>query len=653
MNTTASNYQFKSKLLKFILILLITLTAVQFTNPITAYADTSTNITSFNGEAEHGYGSKVGELYWAGKTERTGFIFYFVDDYGSVLTTEDLGLRNTREMPIILEIINEDYKTEMNKATTYSYYLKYTTIVFGKVTHQAGTLSTMYYDNVPPAVKWDNNTGAWSGNGVAVADWLFSEGEDGTQTWEKILKDGLAEYTRSSQEIDWAIEDLRESEKINVVIEPIAVNAIYGTQPWGDEATTFITKKCDNDFKDYIHPDNYKPAIDENGKIIRVLTTAAYMSEYVYKVTSENGDPCPTGGANWKWTNEALPYCMTLQEDALDKKAIPSSTRPHILDYQTINSEELSYGMGILSKTIKYDFISTYDGTSEKPAPSEQPVKNDEKDTTGECTITKIYFDKEIDGLTGTITYKYIDTFKTKNTTGYISLDYEEQSTGYSVDKWAATIEEQDYSNYYKDSGYSGLINKFSKATLSGDEFAMKFYMYGTHKDTKLSKCKHLYIVYTKTTTIPAPQVQSYDFEIPESYITKQVYFSQANNTSNTKSTAQKLIQNTFKWTSQAHTLCPGHNVWSCTKDEHEHATDTMYAQGTVKCTKQEHSHSDGCLKKRYECKKCDAQEWYDWNSVTHTTSCPLTKAEKKDIDNYSIHLIGVYFLLIFNNILH
>lgn len=681
MQTQTSNSKHKSKLLKFILTLLITLTAVQFTNPITTYAD-SANINSFNGQEEHGEGVKVGSLHWGGSTTRTGFIFYIADQEGDVLTLADLGVQTLTNglQPIAIQVINSEYEKEFEKATDFEYgiHLEWHSDTVGNLTlinnplggftpgntgiqnnyelsfQEFGTnqISHLYYDDAPPAVKYNDATGKWSGNGNEIAKWLFTEESNGNQVWENIVIDGFDQISVNAgkgEEILKKLKDYQSAESVveiahslTLVVEPIAVNAVYSFDTWGDEANTIeLDKTKDLDFFEYIHPSNYKPVIDSNGKIVRILATAYSMAPYCYNLTG-----CETGGANSAWTNEALPFSITLQSDQLGIQAIPSSIKPEKLSYSTISDMHKSYGVGMLNKEIKVTNIHTYDidNNPTEPAPSEQPSKD--KDTTGDVTIVKLFYHATVDGLTGDVTWENT-TKTTSGTTGYIVAQDESDKTGYRLQIWGTVSDEKSFSGYKYEDAYSRILKWKNHGESAGN---IRISNAGSG-DTESHK--YVYLLYSKVTYLPAPQVQSYDFEIPESYITKQVYFSQANNTSNTQSTAQKLIQNTFKWTSQAHTLCPGHNVWSCTKDEHEHATDTMYAQGTVKCTKQEHSHSDGCLKKRYECKKCDAQEWYDWNAVTHTTSCPLTKAEKKNIDNYSIHLIGVYFLLIFNNILH
>ena len=99
MNTIPSNSKFKPKLLKLIIALLIILTAVQFTTPITTYAqeDYEKNGSdgsgdgaageSLNGTGENGSTKTLSYLYWAGSQYRTGYIMYVVDtstDYGQI-----------------------------------------------------------------------------------------------------------------------------------------------------------------------------------------------------------------------------------------------------------------------------------------------------------------------------------------------------------------------------------------------------------------------------------------------------------------------------------------------------------------------------------------------------------------------------------------
>ena len=626
MNQLNSNSKFKQKLLKYLLTLLIILTAVQFTQPITAYADSS-NVTKLNGGAEHGYGSQVGKMHWAGSTTRTGFLFYFIDNNGKIITTDELGLSNRVDAPIVIKVFNDEYRKEIEMWNTDVSLLKYYYYdEFNRMNNRVIEAEEIWHPNAPYAVKWDDNTGRWSGNGQAVADWLFSEDGTSYQMWEYILRVGLKAYTNSGTEINDVINQLKRYETINIVIEPIAVNAVYGTETWGDSVNTIILDKDkDKDFGAYIHPSNYKPALKEyndgTSEIIRVESTATYMSKYVYEKTG-----CATGGANWKWTNEALPFCMTLQESDLGKEAIPQGTKPRRIDYVTINSKEMSYGMGALNKTIRIDFIDTYNGTSDKPAPTEKTVKTDDKDTTGNNSITKIYFDIEVDALSGITTYKFIDAFTTKNTTGNIQMINETTKTGYTILKWGIAEDGEDYSRYYRDSGYNSIVRSLSSLGKNGGKTYVTKQFFLDEKDkAEVGKPKHLYILYTNTITIPAPEVEDYDFEIPESYITKQVYFSLGSNTSNTNPTAQKLINQQFEWISEAHSNCPGHKVIGCGTAEHTHKPwmnsynpgcyeeidVTVYECNNDKESKcgKEHIHSDENCKELtgYKCIKCGA----------------------------------------------
>lgn len=626
---TASNSQFKSKLLKLILTLLITLTAVQFTSTVTAHAED--NSKSYNG-TDAGSGVSVGSLYWGGSTERSGIIMYIYDTANKEIMRTGNGIHDAE---ICIRIMQND--TEFKRVTETDYRTH-----FGSV-----SITNDHADKLAPTpVIWEDATSKWYGNNTNVKEYFFTEytiGERTVTQWELLVLNNFGAK---------ALVELKGNQNLILVVEPIACQAVYSTQTWGsDEAAQeyidnqiamFGDNHSDNDYVKWLQKYKEqngtmatapKPAII-NGSIKRVSATgrnAAYQAQSIVHSCFgiEERDKCSEGGANWKWTNQALPYCMVLEHDFDDISAITDSypTRKSSDEFYDKNR---GYALSIFDAEIKASNIHTYDIDNNpiEPAPSEQPSKD--KDTTGDVTIVKLFYHATVDGLTGDVTWENT-TKTTSGTTGYIVAQDESDKTGYRLQIWGTVSDEKSFSGYKYEDAYSRILKWKNHGESAGN---IRISNAGTG-DTESHK--YVYLLYSKVTYLPAPQVQSYDFEIPESYITKQVYFSQANNTSNTQSTAQKLIQNTFKWTSQAHPLCPGHNVWSCTKDEHEHATDTMYAQGTVKCTKQEHSHSDGCLKKRYECKKCDAQEWYDWNAVTHTTSCPLTTTEKADAANYSI----------------
>lgn len=94
MNKQNSNSKFKSRIVKFLLTLLIILTAVQFTNPLTVYAD-----IDYGGG---GAGHYVGNLFWGGSTDRTGFLFYILID-GEIMTADSV-VRGIIKEPSIINI---------------------------------------------------------------------------------------------------------------------------------------------------------------------------------------------------------------------------------------------------------------------------------------------------------------------------------------------------------------------------------------------------------------------------------------------------------------------------------------------------------------------------------------------------------------------
>ena len=105
MRAIASNSKIKSNLLRIILSTVFILTAVLFTNPITAYAkddkdyEMSGHTTGssealfdeddYNGKLAEGQTRKLSYLYWAGTDDRTGYLMYFVDmSTGKILSEQ-------------------------------------------------------------------------------------------------------------------------------------------------------------------------------------------------------------------------------------------------------------------------------------------------------------------------------------------------------------------------------------------------------------------------------------------------------------------------------------------------------------------------------------------------------------------------------------
>lgn len=619
MQIQNSSSKFKSKLLKLILMLLITLTAFQFATPITAYAD-----IDYTGG---GGGHYVGKLFWGGSTNRTGFLFYILID-GQVMTANLIGagssndkyavtIVHANDKPVFDLTMNQDF---LGEEVLHQFYKTH----FGSLSPNQTIWWTDGMGTMPYPVYWDDDTSQWYSNEEDVLNWLYSELPDGDLVWEYIVKYGFSSelYEHAGEVIlDW-LKTLPES-RITLCVEPISCQAVYGTETWTED--DWNTFKAEIEAKNGAHPDqDYLDFVNENwggsavgkpkpqillGRIRRILTTGRYAAAKNYSLTSFYGIPTSKyGGANKKWTNEAMPFCMMITEEHFGIQ--PMDANADIISCDQIYGDNATdgneNGYAIAIFTSQEDYISTYNGTATFPDYSEEPVDDGSKDTTGNCTITKIYFDVEIDGLTGEKTYKFVDAFTTEDTTGYIILMPEYGKTSYHISKWATTLEQKDYSQYYNAEGYHEIVRRLSTATFNGTRTGLvQHFILDNENKGEEGKRKHLYIVYTKTTTTPPPSIQSHDFEIPESYITKQVYFSKAQNTSNTQNTAQKLTKNTFKWTSEAHNNCQGHEALTCTTPEHTHTTALSYRAGSINCGyTYEHTHSDGdsCIRYQYKC---------------------------------------------------
>lgn len=596
MNTIPSNSKFKPKLLKYLLTLLIILTAVQFTNPITAYA-VITNTKGYNGGAG-GQGAQVGKLHWAGSTERTGLIFYLIKNSDNTLVTgEDIGEGGNE--PLCIRVIRDSDKIKFNMTTDRKYDTH-----FGLIK----TVIDGYREDMPYPVHWNDDTSAWSGNNEEVYKWLFTEETNGYKVWENLVRMGFS---------DNVLEILQKGDEngmslYTLVVEPISAQAVYSTQTWGEEANTIQLSLFDKDFVPT--PSAFKPVLGNGNRVVRTLTTgravAHYNNEYIKRYFGTTmATLCQNGGANSRWTNQAMPYCMTLAREQAKIKPI-TSTNPIVLGANEFYNNEVGYAMSMFTDEVKNVYIDTYDkiNNPDKPAPAEEP--SEENNTDGHTSIVKVYFDIVKDFTTNKVTRIFKSRHVTKNASSSIIIsDEQDKNGGYELDYWfvnigASTGEAyEDFTNItyalrYND--YQGNSPQILEVKELGREFS-------TGDAT-------LVVVYSKTET-RHPQstaTQPENFEIPESYISKQVYFSQAN----------LLVDKYFTWTSTDHNLCGTHAVIGCKREEHEHTpwssatspgcyeTVQLYeCSGDIHYCNNYHQHTLASCKERigYICTKCNA----------------------------------------------
>ena len=101
MSKQISNTQIKTRFIRIILSIVFTLSAVLFINQSPVYAATDFEMSghttgnievfdedSFNGENAGGNTHKLSYVYWAGTTDRLGYLMYFVDTYSGEILSE-------------------------------------------------------------------------------------------------------------------------------------------------------------------------------------------------------------------------------------------------------------------------------------------------------------------------------------------------------------------------------------------------------------------------------------------------------------------------------------------------------------------------------------------------------------------------------------
>lgn len=610
-----SNSNFKSKILQFIIAILITITTITLFNPIIAFAQT-TNSKGYNG-TDAGDGATVGKLYWGGSTERTGLLFYIIDESTNSFYTVGGDRIAIAVYPSDRnDIFNDDTLNatlpSMDKNAFYTH--------FGWV-----SVNKRVGMDVPDPVYYDEDTHQWSGNNSAVESWLFEEGANGKKNWETLVGRGFGKPI-----LDALQSGMTEDGKTFILcVEPISTQAAYTNQPWGSDINSIT---LDSDYMEYLdsYEETYgpkenamKPVLYGSNQILRTCGTGMSISTLNNLAT---GGSTPTGGANWKWTNQAMPYCMTLAHEQLGIQAITDAS-PTRRDAGTFNSRNFGYALSMFTDELQSDYISTYNGTATSPAPSEQPTKSEEKDTTGECTITKIYFDIEIEN--GISKYTYLNTYTTTGTTGFIDITPEKSKTGYSIERWCATRAEATLGDYKHntEAAYEALVERFKAPVCNNTGTgSIQSLQLNNANSGNIGKCKHLYVLYTKTTIIHTEEPSEYDFELQESQITKRVTFLES-------STTDDLISHSFSWSSEAHsptTNCLanggyGHHLNCSTEWDvvpvtgvaHNHAasSETSYYKCGYSyscpagCTTNHthHTHSDSCI---------------GYKKLTHTTLC-------------------------------
>lgn len=599
---SASNKKFKLSNCKLMLAILFTICMFTIAFPITAHAETN---LGDNAGGDGSAGAHRGAE--GGATQNNhGYRFYVVDSSGKVVSKV-----------VDFQSI-EGIRCDIEGTTT-------------RIGNGKASKTAPMPDGMPR--PFYHNGRDFRGNGEALRQWCLSDGEDGHQRLVNLMHNYLGE----------SILELFEDSAYEyyVVLEPITWHDLFR----GDSDSN-IGKSFYGTFYNWMQfysannwPQNFTSPLDQKvlGTCLQLvrdepplgLTNPGEYTEYF--TLSNVGDQ--GWGIHLYYNQEMIETQTTCNEDVGDKPhpAPPESSGKIMIvkNYRYSNDgggtfvdggcyvKEKTSGKIVIEQEQSYKIkewrVSTDIKKSIYSLKWEEAVNNWDKNGTeaGELDLTGkvglyILYEKvdesELqttrdenagdrphlapDESTGTVTiiknYRYSEdggsTFKDAgcfvkdNKSGKIKI---EQEQSYKIKEWRVSTDikrnvnsvnwESEVNNWNRKDNRAGII------TLAG----------------KVG----LYILYEK---VDEPETTAYDFEIPESYITKQVYFSQAANTSNTEMTAQKFTQTNIEWVSSAFSACPGHEVFSCKKAIHTHSLITVKdpGKGKLKCGyKYEHTH--------------------------------------------------------------
>ena len=573
--------------------ILFIFTAMFISKPISAYADT-TLASNSNGKAVNGQEidstSTANYLFWAASSERTGILFYIIDNTGSlyggkkILIMDDPTIYyNASAKPNFKAQLYNAVGVELgdNNLIRLSTPSGYSTkpVEYSDGWHATGNVNTLL-------------TSTTTVGGMEVPYWYkYASYIIGTSRTDEVMKDILNSNSH------WTI-----------VAEPVSIQYIYSN-------STYNTSGTDTLGHEYSAGDPLPAGSDpDSAEATPTIYCATAKRLAIYQQARHQFPYCSANADNggtytYKFLNMALPWSMCLEHE----QEVPSYAGGAVANTNTwtpptgngerlttgqIASQSYATGLYFIDVSAMVPPIHTYDEAKGTPGNTETPTTGL---TDGECTIQKLYYTQKI-STDGTILEEATDyrPYKQTSTTAYISIDTESE---YEIEEWKAAT------------SYTTLDSKPTFNSITP-----------THKGTSSQEIlldqdtgeKYLYILYKKTEVNPNPP-QPYDFQLQQSQITKRVSFMapDANNTT------QQLFTHSFTWTAPAptQTSCTANSNkghLKCTTSEHTHS-DSCYTEDadgnkSLTCTTSEHTHTDSC----YE--KCSSWQWTD-----NTTSLGIT----------------------------
>lgn len=600
-----SNSKIKYFLLSILFMILFIFTALKFSSPLTAYADTTTtigqtmNLDSYSAnEDDESTNEQAGYLYWAASSKRCGVMFYVVDEKGVVQTNglimdkagiEEFGRYTNAALGSVKGIRGADATGKRVGGA-----------ILGAGVGSA-TTDIYWRDNISPVAY----SGGWQANGSSSMAYLM---EDSGLT--KMIKGNPVDLPNWAYFVcisgggTRALEQLAKPDTHwSVIVEPVSVNYMYTNN-------TFTNDTVDATGMSWTAGSPMPAgATNEDGwSPIAYIGTGYRLIDVSDNVTGQSGG----GRYTYKLYNKQLPFSLCLSEDievasyvggGYGAKATYTGLTSSV--YRIGSAGELgSEGIAMASIDItgfQIPPIHTYDESKGTPGNTQTP--DPDNGTIGECTIKKLYYTQELSS-DGTILTEAKDyhPYTQTSTTAYISIDTE---SDYEIEGW-------------KTSTTNTTLNtkeQFNSIT-------------PTHKGTSSQEIlldqdtgeKYLYILYKKTEVNPNPP-QPYDFQLQQSQITKRVSFM----TPDANSTTQQLFTHNFTWIAPAPTITTcqshggnGHHL-GCGKSEHSHGsgcyTEDADGNKSLNCSTEEHTHSNSC----YDT-PCTSFTWTD-----NTTSLGIT----------------------------
>lgn len=572
--------------------ILFIFTALFISKPISAYADDAIASNS-NGKAVNGQEidstSTANYLFWAASSERTGILFYIIDNTGSlyggkkILIMDDLSAyRYASKQPNFKMQLYNTVGVELGDKSllTLSTPSGYSTkpVEYSDGWHATGNVNTLLTANTTV-------------NGREVQYWYFYASLIiGTKDTDRVMKDILNSNSH------WTI-----------VAEPVSIQYIYSNSTYNTSGTDTLGHEysAGDPLPAGSNPDSTDAAPNIYCGTARLLAIFQQMPTQFPYCSPNSAD----GGVyTYKFLNMALPWSMCLEHEqevanyaggavASTITWIPPTGNGERLISSQVASQSYATGIYFIDVSAMAPPLHTFDGTN-TPGNTEPPTTGL---TDGECIIQKLYYTQELSS-DGTILTEAKDyhPYTQKSTTAYISIDTESE---YEIEEWKAAT------------SYTTLDSKPTFNSITPTHTGTSSQEILLDQDTGE---KYLYILYKKTEVNPNPP-QPYDFQLQQSQITKRVSFM----TPDANSTTQQLFTHNFTWIAPAptKTSCTANSNkghLKCTTSEHTHS-DSCYTEDadgnkSLTCTTSEHTHTDSC----YE--KCSSWQWTD-----NTTSLGIT----------------------------